>query len=135
MHGIKVVSLHPLSKLLAPVARELDKSWWYIGGAGASLVPRDRPRPPPVGAVADLGKWAHDNAEWLAACQRESDEYARWVDVDAEYRVGIPGWYSRYIDVVDQDWALYFACDGDPGSTLRTTLDSLDALVRRGVDW
>jgi hypothetical protein len=126
----------PLSKLLEPLQAALDECWWYLNGYGSTLIPHSLPAPQPPQDQSPAGwdQWRNENAEWISASAQLDSEYARWIDADASYRVGLPGWYSRYVDVSDHDWAIYFGCEGTTALP-RSTLDRIDAFHSKGRDY
>jgi hypothetical protein len=138
MYGLRVVGRLSILKVLEPIQPLLDTCWWYLDGAGIRLPPPrhiDQLSPPQDTTPTGWAKWREENREWLSAIEEQSLEYAMWMDDEAGYRVGLPGWYSRYAEFVDTDWALYFACESPSGGLPRPTLDWLDALHSEGVDW
>jgi hypothetical protein len=52
-----------------------------------------------------------DLQRYLAESRGASDEYARWLDGRCEYRVGKPGFFSRYGAGMEGDWKMYFVSD------------------------
>jgi hypothetical protein len=93
------------AQVLAPVARQLDLCWWYLGGAGMSFPwirpPRRLPAPTPVplrrgpgrhsGRPAEPGPLEPEDWErYLAESRAASDEYRNWLDDRCAYRVGKP---------------------------------------------
>jgi hypothetical protein len=128
MFGLRIHPPKPLSKILEPFRDVFDSCWWYLGGHGASLPnPPDAPSPTPFkgGSTAAIEEWKRENAVWLADREKQYAEYNLWVDDINKYRVGIPGWFSRYIDYADRDWAIYYACYSAQFMTPQATLNWL----------
>jgi hypothetical protein len=108
MHGL-TVSNTCLEQTLAAIAAHLDQCWWYLGGAGMSF-PWIRPprRSDDSGLKFDPVDWDRYLRENEAAAR----EYGRWLDNDsAAYRVGKPGFFSRYSAGMEGDWKIYYASD------------------------
>lgn len=136
MQGLTVRTSASLSQVLRPLQQSLDEAWWYLGGSGVHLPAVDVPTPalPSDKSPNGIERWKQQNADWLSAVDRQLNEYANWVDDEAGYRVGIPGWYSRYVDVADSCWVIYFACRGT-SIIPRQTLELIDAFCEDGDDW
>ena len=113
MYGLRIECDQELTQILEPINQVLDDCWWYLGGAGVTL-----PLYPGNASVEEV--------------KLQSVEYAQWLDDEAGYRVGKPGWFSRYIDYVDSCWELYFVCESSSSEIPRETLDWLDSFEDRG---
>jgi len=49
---------------------------------------------------------------WRRENERAVAEYSLWVDSDLpSYRVGLPGFFSRYADCVDSSWVKFYVSD------------------------
>ncbi len=94
-----------LSTILEPLSWQLDACWWHLGGHGASLE------------------------------GREHDDYERLTDGSAGYQVGKPGWFRRFIDKADTDWAVYVACECSSDEMPRASLNQIDSYLHKGIDW
>lgn len=116
MYGLRIECDQELSEILKPLRKSLDDCWWYLGGAGVQL---------------PLQQGLASNDE----LNQQSLDYAQWMDDESGYRVGKPGWFSRYIDYVDMNWALYFACESSSTEIPREILDWLDSFLSKGVSW
>lgn len=137
MLGVRIHTRRKLSRLLEPLNSALDRCWWYLNGKGVSLGPPSpvaTPELPADQSPVGWAKWRAENVDWVSACHGQRDAYDEWVNADASYRVGLPGWFSRYIDCAEMDWAIYYACDG-ADSLPRVTLDWIAAFHATGVDW
>ena len=95
----------PLSIILEPLSWQLDACWWHLGGNGATLESADH------------------------------DDYERLTDMSSGYQVGKPGWFRRFIDQANTDWAVYIACECSSEEMPRTSLDQIDSYLDAGVDW
>jgi hypothetical protein len=133
MHGLTVDNIH-LDRVLAPVAHHLDRCWWYLGGAGMSFPHVRKPNPladpetnkpqgrqdrrrarrqamqsPSPGPRFDPEDWQR----YLDESRAAGEEYARWLDDSCTYRVGKPGFFSRYAAGMDSNWQTYYASDSN----------------------
>lgn len=127
-----------MSRLLEPFHHALDQCWWFLNGHGHTFPAPEGykgPSPPCFDSYAGYQEWTLDHPEWLAAKNDQVAEYSRWIDDAAGYNVGLPGWYSRYVDFADSDWAIYFACASETDELPRTTLDRLNSFHSQGVNW
>ncbi|QDV53785.1 hypothetical protein [Gimesia fumaroli] len=115
MYGLRVEGDRELSEILKPIQQMLDDCWWYLGGAGVTL-------------PLYLGNASAEMVE------KQSLDYANFLDDESDYRVGKPGWFARYIDHVDACWDCYFACESLSSEKPRELLDRLDALDSKGRD-
>lgn len=118
-----------LDWLLRAAAWPLDCCWWYLDGAGCRLDLPELPKFFRQGNRNDpqMKKW-HEEDELIRL------EHNMWVDSEAAYRVGLPGWFSRYGGAIDGDWALYFAVDHGDGQLPRPILDRVHQMHSR-CDW
>ena len=117
MLGLTVNNIH-LEQVLHPVAYHLDNCWWYLGGHGMSFPSVQPPKrvDVPKGTKPLEGLAQFDPVDWqryLDDTSAASREYANWlIDPDlAKYRVGKPGFFSRYVAGMDGGWAMYAASD------------------------
>ncbi|HBE70367.1 MAG TPA: hypothetical protein DDW52_19635 [Planctomycetaceae bacterium] len=117
MIGITVEPI-PMCKLFAPIIDAADACWWFLGGYGIQLPPA--PDADPNAALKHM--------------ESQSREYVNWLNDDFGYRVGMPGWFSRYANYADTNWAIYFGCD-NATEMPRLTLDWLDKFTSNGTDW
>lgn len=117
MQGLRIVCDQELSMILAPIQQTLDNCWWYLGGAGVQF---------PL----------HAQNATAAELEQQTSDYSRFLDDRSGYRVGKPGWFSRYINYVDTSWELFFACEGSSSVCPRVPLDWLDTFLSKGqVSW
>ena len=135
MLGLTISNIH-LHRVLEPIAYQLDYCWWYLGGHGMnfpSVVPPKRVDVP-KGAKVPEGIAPWDPADWQRYVE-ESDaasrEYARWLsDPDvADYRVGKPGFFSRYSTGLEGGWAMY--CASDAGELPLSSFDQFASRFER----
>jgi hypothetical protein len=126
MLGLTVNNIY-LARVLVPVAHYLDHCWWYLGGTGMSFPGIRLPRT--IGDVeserTDVSRDARQRSPALEAprfdpgdlqryreeTRAASAEYANWVDASRGYRVGKPGFFSRYAAGMDGGWQTYYVSD------------------------
>ncbi|QDV69914.1 hypothetical protein Poly24_36320 [Rosistilla carotiformis] len=108
-----------MCELFAPIIETADSCWWFLGGYGIQL-----PAPPN----------AEDPSVVLKHMESQSREYANWLNDDFGYRVGKPGWFSRYANYADTNWAMYFGCNNATEIPTQT-LDWLENFTSNGTDW
>lgn len=140
MLGLRIDLSAELSELLEPLLAKFDAAWWYLNGYGMQfekLLNETEGLSPPgalkTGSREELERWLQDNQEWLKANERQMsrviDEYECWMDDSTSFRVGLPGWFSRYVDYAETCWAGYVVCesdDGDPPSEAMSFLRQSD---------
>lgn len=130
MFGLRIDSPPKLTKILEPFRDFFDSCWWYLDGHGATLPnPKNAPPPTPLQyeSADSVERWKAENAFWLSQMKKQQEEYALWVDDSEKNHVGILGWYSRYMDYADTDWAIYYACHNTQNLTPQATLQWLGA--------
>jgi len=100
-----------LTRLLRPVAAELDRCWWYFGGCGCGFPAHRMPefkrnpeRLPPAEREAYYREYLERSAQW----SRDIEAYC---DGSHGYSVGKPGFFSRFADGFSGDWTAYCAVD------------------------
>ena len=138
MFGLRIEHPLALTTILSPMQYLLDQCWWYLGGAGVSLPnPEGIKQPPPLtnSSPEGLKQWQIENSEWLLAREEQEKQYSQWIESTSDYRVGLPGWYLRYADYLDTDWAIYFACNSNENQLPRAALDRLHKKSLEGMDW
>lgn len=108
MYGLRIQGDRELSEILKPIQQTLDDCWWYLGGGGMTL-------------PLYLGNASAEMVE------KQSLDYADFLDDESGYRVGKPGWFARYIDHVDACWNCYFVCESSSVQIPRETMDWLDS--------
>ncbi len=107
--------------MLQPITAFLDGCWWCLGGCGASYGPR---YPGKDTTPDQLARWREELA-------RAADEYSLWVDFDwPNYRVGIPGFFSRYASGINTDWKIYYASDAP-----QLPVHSFDEVQSKSIGW
>lgn len=114
MHGLRIDPAK-LSLLLRPIGDYLDACWWYLNGSGASI-------------PSTQAKYVVDN-------EAAFRDYSSFTSDENGYRVGTPGWFLKYIDWTDTDWAMYMACESSTRDSPKETLDWINTFYSQGVDW
>jgi hypothetical protein len=111
-----------LGDLLKPIEAFLDGCWWCLGGSGAKWLGTTYP-----GNAASEA----EVTRWREKCRRAAEEYSLWVD-DAlpNYRVGIPGFFSRYGNAIETDWQIYYASDA-----AELPVNSFDETLGKRIGW
>jgi hypothetical protein len=125
-----------LSELLQPLREKLDAARWYLNGYGINFVSllQEIGGLSPLGGLTtgtenELAEWLETNREWLKANEQQMsqavEEYEHWMDDTAGYRVGLPGWFSRYVDYADTCWAGYVVCESANGERPKAALSAV----------
>ena len=143
-HGLTTSNIH-IDQVLAPVASQMDRCWWYLGGTGMRLpwIRQPRTLTPPRPDPTKLGRREkrklkrmpverpdYDPVDWqryLDESRAAATEYEKWLEVGTGgCRVGKPGFFKRYAAGMDHDWKAYFASDAS-----EMPLSSMDEGARR----
>jgi hypothetical protein len=159
--GSRDIPWTDLRWVLQPIAAHVDQCWWYLGGAGTNIysllppLPEQNLPPFPPKIQSNQSEEARNDHEsalkvWKealkAAVEKENkiksesleavvNEYSRWINDECGYRVGIPGWFSRYAGIVDVDWNCYLASDDNSGRLPRTTMNRIDESHGYFLNW
>ena len=127
MHGLTIQNVN-FAQVLKPLETTLNDCWWWVGGAGitfpdirpaATLPQRQAPK-----VWKGPGRYSHpqrmsgpiefdpaDFERYMAESNAASEEYAKWIELLGDQRVGKPGYFGRYAKGLGRDWDLYFASD------------------------
>jgi hypothetical protein len=124
-----------LNDVLKPAEAYLDGCWWYIGGAGMQFPSVRTPKRAPVDSKSKKPPVPpFDAVDWeryLNESKAAREEYANWLVSDdiVKYRVGKPGFFSRYIAGIDGNWAMY--CASDAPELRPTSFDEFESRFKR----